>query len=211
MDQKEIGRVARHEALHAMLAMVVGEIEEVSVNDARTIARLCMAPWQLQARYQNDPDATGYLVTKILACSLGPFVVMGEELTGADREQLEAWQEAWQELPGAESWRSATIRARCYVSEWYRYRREWVARVTDTLVQRRRVYGHRAWVKLVQECKPFRPTLTPTPRPTAPAPRQAQAQARPRNLTREVEYIRCLQELDWRTYGHPGTGVKVLS
>jgi hypothetical protein len=199
MDQTELKRIAKHEALHGLLALeVVGaKVEDIRCEDGVTITSFPLVPHSLKRRYADLPYSTRETVKRIIAAVIAPAIITGEYLDGEDRVLFEEWEQAWKKLPGACSWLSLCTDARLLVGEWYRApgRRAFVERVAEALMKRRRVWGHSAWVRLVQSCQP---------------PRSA-PQSAPRALpyvnvkTYPPEILVCSP--DWRTSGHAGTGL----
>jgi hypothetical protein len=203
-ELQERKRIARHEALHGLLGLRAGgTIEDIIAWPyGETSTRFQLNPWTLKSAYARAPAATQETASKILAAFLGPSVLMyGEVLGGGDLELCQQWLSAWEQLPTSCTWRDLRAEAILDAMDWYRPRRAFVERVAMALMQRRKVWGDRAWRKLVEDCRPPQ-----APRRTAAAPSRPAAH-RQRALTNSirVEHLTCFP--DWRTSGHAGTAL----
>jgi len=203
-ELKERRRIAKHECLHGLLGLRAGAvIEEVRVEPCgETTARFPLNQWGLKHRFARAPEETQAMTTKIVAALIAPSVVMYEEaLGGGDLELVEQWQHAWSTLPGAISSRELRTDATLYVMNWYKPNKQWVDNVTAALMQRRKVWGHSAWLRLVQECRPPEAPRRTVAAPSRPAP------PRQRALSNSIrtEHLLCFP--DWRSSRHAGAGL----
>jgi hypothetical protein len=204
MTNAELRHTAQHEALHGLLGLEAGGmIDEVSIEEAFTITRFPFAPWQLGQHFAYLPAYITAQTRKIIAAIIAPSALQSEALAGGDLDLAQRWQEAWDRLPEACSWRTLRADALLEALAWRREHREVVEWVATALMARKRVVGHAAWVQLVQDC------CTPqVPRRTAPT-RPAAIQQRALTNSIRVEHLTCFP--DWRTSGHAGTALLHLS
>jgi hypothetical protein len=202
-ELRERRRIAQHEALHGLLGLKAGAvIEEIRAWPyGETSARFPLNPWTLKYKYARSPDETQTMVTKILAAIISPKVTMPRELLdGSDLELVEQWEHAWSTLPGAISSRELRTDATLYVMDWEKKNRQLIDNVTAALMERRKVWGHSAWLRLVQECRPPEAPRRSAPASSRPAP------PRQRALNRSfirVEHLPWFSP-DWRTSRHAG-------
>jgi hypothetical protein len=201
-ELKERRRIAKHECLHGLLGLLArAKIEEIRTWPyGETLVQFPLNPWTLKYKYAHAPGETQTMVTKIFGSLIAPVVIMlGEELQSEDLRLVEAWQDAWSALSGAISARELTTDARLSVMTWCKPRRPWIDSITAALMARKRVWGHSAWLRLVQECRP-----PEAPRRTAPASsRPALPRQRALNNSIRVEQLPWFSP-DWRTSGHTG-------
>jgi len=179
MDNEELlerKRIARHEALHGLLGLRAGaEIQEIEVWPVGgTLLRFPLNPWTLKYHYGRSPAKVQEQVTKILASLLGPTVASSETLQDEDLRLVTQWQQAWSALPGERiSANELHVDARFSVLVWLKPNRQWIDKVTLALVQRQKVWGHAAWLRLVQQCRPPQAQRRISSVPSRPAaPRQ---------------------------------------
>jgi hypothetical protein len=192
----ELQRRAQHEALHAMLTThAAGTVEEVHIwPEALTVSRYPLHPSALPYQQRHFPALAWVQTKRILAGILAPSVLMeGEVLAGSDRELVEAWLDAWQQLPAAISARELMTDATQYARAWYKQRHAWVHNVRNALVQRRKLWGNSAWLQVLQSCRP--PETRPC-RVAVPSRPAAQRQRALNNAIR-TEHLLCYD--DWRT------------